>query len=77
MPRTVVTTENAPALAPVCPSFRGDARAALESKHEHDATTHSTQDTYQTVFPDIAKAAAEATASLPRGTPVGRKAPVS
>ncbi len=31
------------------------------------ATTHFTQDTYQSVFPDVAKAAAEATAALPRG----------
>jgi integrase len=31
------------------------------------ATTHFTQDTYQTVFPDVAKAAAEATAALLRG----------
>ncbi len=28
------------------------------------ATTHFTQDTYQTVFPDAAKAAAEATAAM-------------
>ncbi len=28
------------------------------------ATTHFTQDTYQTVFPDVAKAAAEATAAM-------------
>ncbi len=35
------------------------------------ATTHFTQDTYQSVFPDVAKAAAEATAALLRGpTPV-------
>lgn len=31
------------------------------------STTHFTQDTYQTVFPDVAKAAAEATAALLRG----------
>ncbi|WP_435107072.1 tyrosine-type recombinase/integrase [Nocardiopsis synnemataformans] len=31
------------------------------------ATTHFTQDTYQSVFPDVAKAAAEATAALLRG----------
>ncbi|MEV2277397.1 site-specific integrase [Nocardiopsis sp. NPDC049922] len=30
------------------------------------ATTHFTQDTYQTVFPEVAKAAAEATAALLR-----------
>jgi integrase len=41
------------------------------------ATVHFTQDTYQTVFPDVAKAAAEATASLLRGGPVPVKAPVS
>ncbi|WP_304451404.1 site-specific integrase [Nocardiopsis sp. YSL2] len=41
------------------------------------ATVHFTQDTYQTVFPDVAKAAAEATASLLRGVPVPAKAPVS
>ncbi|WP_160050600.1 MULTISPECIES: site-specific integrase [unclassified Nocardiopsis] len=38
------------------------------------ATTHFTQDTYQSVFPDVAKAAAEATAALLRGpaaVPVG------
>jgi integrase len=40
------------------------------------ATTHFTQDTYQTVFPDVAKAAAEATASLLRGGPVPVKTPV-
>jgi hypothetical protein len=40
------------------------------------ATVHFTQDTYQTVFPDVAKAAAETTASLPRGAPVPAKAPV-
>ena len=34
------------------------------------ATTHFTQDTYQSVYPDVAKAAAEATAALLRGTPV-------
>ncbi len=28
------------------------------------ATTHFTQGTYQTVFPDVAKAAAEATAAM-------------
>ncbi|XKK39992.1 site-specific integrase [Nocardiopsis sp. ARC36] len=33
------------------------------------STTHFTQDTYQTVFPDVAKAAAEATAALLRATP--------
>ncbi len=33
------------------------------------ATVHFTQDTYQTVFPDVAKGA-EATASLLRGGPV-------
>ena len=32
------------------------------------STTHFTQDTYQTVFPEVAKAAAEATAALLRGT---------
>ncbi|MEE2038917.1 tyrosine-type recombinase/integrase [Nocardiopsis sp. CT-R113] len=31
------------------------------------STTHFTQDTYQSVFPDVAKAAAEATAALLRG----------
>ena len=31
------------------------------------STAHFTQDTYQTVFPDVAKAAAEATAALLRG----------
>jgi integrase len=31
------------------------------------ATTHFTQDTYQSVFPDVAKATAEATAALLRG----------
>jgi len=38
------------------------------------STTHFTQDTYQTVFPDVAKAAAEATAALLRGAaaPGGR-----
>ncbi len=36
------------------------------------ATTHFTQDIYQSVFPDVAKAAAEATAALLRGpAPVG------
>ena len=30
-------------------------------------TTHFPQDTYQTEFPDVAKAAAEATAALLRG----------
>ncbi|WP_160051516.1 site-specific integrase [Nocardiopsis sp. FR26] len=40
------------------------------------ATTHFTQDTYQSVFPDVAKAAAEATASLLRGGPVSVKTPV-
>ncbi|MFI6578050.1 tyrosine-type recombinase/integrase [Nocardiopsis sp. NPDC050513] len=40
------------------------------------ATTHFTQDTYQTVFPDVAKAAAEATASLLRGGPVPLKTPM-
>ncbi|MFY7066150.1 tyrosine-type recombinase/integrase [Nocardiopsis changdeensis] len=34
------------------------------------ATTHFTQDTYQSVYPDVAKAAAEATAALLRGEPV-------
>ncbi|MEU3017476.1 tyrosine-type recombinase/integrase [Nocardiopsis sp. NPDC007018] len=34
------------------------------------STTHFTQDTYQTVFPDVAKAAAEATAALLRGASV-------
>ncbi|MET9794169.1 tyrosine-type recombinase/integrase [Nocardiopsis alba] len=34
------------------------------------STTHFTQDTYQTVFPEVAKAAAEATAALLRGTSV-------
>ena len=32
------------------------------------STAHFTQDTYQTVFPEVAKAAAEATAALLRGT---------
>ncbi|GAB3712562.1 tyrosine-type recombinase/integrase [Nocardiopsis oceani] len=32
------------------------------------STTHFTQDTYQTVFPEVAKSAAEATAALLRGT---------
>ncbi|MCY9785224.1 site-specific integrase [Nocardiopsis sp. EMB25] len=41
------------------------------------ATTHFTQDTYQTVFPDVAKAAAEATASLLRGGPVPVRTPMS
>ncbi|RKS04931.1 site-specific recombinase XerD [Nocardiopsis sp. Huas11] len=40
------------------------------------ATTHFTQDTYQTVFPDVAKAAAEATAALLRGGPVRVKTQV-
>ncbi|WP_369800939.1 tyrosine-type recombinase/integrase [Nocardiopsis sp. NRRL B-16309] len=40
------------------------------------ATVHFTQDTYQAVFPDLAKAAAEATASLLRGGPVRAEAPV-
>ncbi|MFV2198854.1 tyrosine-type recombinase/integrase [Nocardiopsis sp. LOL_012] len=40
------------------------------------ATTHFTQDTYQTVFPEVARAAAEATASLLRGTPARNTAPV-
>lgn len=37
------------------------------------STTHFTQDTYQTVFPEVARSAAEATAELLRGTaaPVG------
>jgi integrase len=34
------------------------------------ATTHFTQDTYQTVFPDVAKAAAEATAAMLKPTTV-------
>lgn len=34
------------------------------------STAHFTQDTYQTVFPDVAKAAAEATAALLRGADV-------
>jgi integrase len=46
------------------------------SNERGHATTHFTQDTYQSVFPDVAKAAAEATASLLRGAPVGVKAPV-
>ena len=33
------------------------------------ATTHFTQDTYQSVYPDVAKAAAEATAAMLRGVP--------
>ncbi|RKS04956.1 site-specific recombinase XerD [Nocardiopsis sp. Huas11] len=40
------------------------------------ATTHFTQDTYQTVFPDVAKAAAEATAALLRGGPAVVRTPV-
>lgn len=32
------------------------------------STAHFTQDTYQSVFPEVAKAAAEATAALLRGT---------
>ncbi|WP_042284774.1 tyrosine-type recombinase/integrase [Nocardiopsis alba] len=42
------------------------------------STAHFTQDTYQTVFPEVAKAAAEATAALLRGTPakVSNLAPV-
>ncbi|WP_372491786.1 tyrosine-type recombinase/integrase [Nocardiopsis dassonvillei] len=38
------------------------------------ATTHFTQDTYQTVFPDVAKAAAEATAAMftAKGAPTAR-----
>ncbi|CAL9328611.1 hypothetical protein SUDANB121_00034 [Nocardiopsis dassonvillei] len=34
------------------------------------ATTYFTQDTYQSVYADVAKAAAEATAALLCGTPV-------
>ncbi len=40
------------------------------SAEQGHATTHFTQDTYQTVYPDVAKAAAEATAALLRGTPI-------
>ncbi|MEU3310984.1 tyrosine-type recombinase/integrase [Nocardiopsis sp. NPDC006832] len=42
------------------------------------STAHFTQDTYQTVFPEVAKAAAEATAALLRGEPakVSNLAPV-
>ncbi|MDT0331486.1 hypothetical protein RM479_24000 [Nocardiopsis sp. DSM 44743] len=38
-------------------------------------TAHFTQDTYQLVFPDVARAAAGATAALLRGTPTGVKGP--
>ncbi|MGW5878796.1 tyrosine-type recombinase/integrase [Nocardiopsis terrae] len=37
------------------------------------STTHFTQDTYQSVFPDVAKAAAEATAALLRGAVPDRR----